>query len=359
MKGTRFWFTALCCTLITVLVFFFLPHNAYLRYQLLDVGVYAKAKWIYERVNLSETPIDIAFIGTSHTLNGIDSQLVESQINANTDKKRHVVNFAIPHLGRDMHYTLIHMLLQKHTPEAIVLEVRESEARDMHPGTHYIAESASLINAPLIVNLRYAGNLVRQPGRNLKVALNSLFPWLSTLSFSKSASDIADHKNYALTFPDDRTRPLSPGKQKLDEERRNENISAPYKYNHISDIKSLLFFNANNTYVKRIQALAAEKGVDIYYLYLPDYGTEEFPLRNIYMNNWDEMIYPDFQFYQKAEYFNDLGHLNAEGARLMSEFVGQVLSCKLESAVRDQNDGTMITQYVDVGAAQNQKKELQ
>ncbi len=343
MTLARFWQVALFTAITCLMLFFFLPHNKYVRYQLLDIGVYAKAKWIYERAHFSNTPIDIAFIGTSHTLNGIDSELVQRRLNDNANTKRHVVNFAIPHLGRDMHYTLIDMLLSEHKPQAIILEVRESEARDMHPGTHYIADSSSLIYAPLLVNLRYAGNLIRQPSRNFKVALNSLFPWLSPFEFEKDASAVPNHKNYALDFPDDRTRPLSPGKQKLDEERQNENRAAPYKYNEVSDLESLLFFNANNTYVKRIQNLAAQKGVDVFYLYLPDYGTKEFPLRNIYIENWEDMIYPDFQFYQNPAYFNDLGHLNAEGARLMSEFVGGELACILENkncySVHELNNG--------------------
>lgn len=331
MTSIRFWQLAVVITVACLLFFLLLPHNKYVRYQLLDIGVYSKATWIFERTHFSSTPIDVAFFGTSHTLNGIDSELVEMHLNAGSSSGRNVVNFAIPHLGRDMHHTLISMLLSEHTPEAIVLEVRESEARDLHPATHYLADSTSLISAPVFVNLRYIGNLIRQPSRNLKVALNSVFQDLSTMAFKKEANDVPDHKNYALSFPDGRPRAMSPGKQKLDEERNNENVTAPYKYNNISELKSFIFFNANNTYVKRIQALAAEKGVEIYYLYLPDYGTSSFPIRNNYVSNYEEMISPSFSFYQEPAYFNDLGHFNALGAELMSKFVGKALACKLEN----------------------------
>lgn len=67
-----------------------------------------------------------------------------------------------------------------------------------------------------------------------------------------------------------------------------------------------------------------------FYLYLPDYGTTECSLKNTYIANWEEIIYPDFQFYHNPAYFNDFGHTNVEGVRLMSEFIGGEFACKLE-----------------------------
>ncbi len=156
-----------------------LPHNKYIRYQMLDVGAYKAATWIYERIYFDKTPIDVAFFGTSHTMNAIDSEIVESLL---IDK--HVVNFAIPHFGRDMHHTLIKLLLDNRTPETIILEVREDEARDLHPGVHYLADIDDLYSAPLIVNFRYLGNLIRQPLRQLKAINFEIIPNFWGMNFN-------------------------------------------------------------------------------------------------------------------------------------------------------------------------------
>src|ERR1700691_2202941 len=54
-----------------------LPDDRYLRYQALTEKAVVKVGWIYERIHFDPAPIDVVFIGTSHTVFGIDSKKVE------------------------------------------------------------------------------------------------------------------------------------------------------------------------------------------------------------------------------------------------------------------------------------------
>lgn len=318
-KNHRFWILSLVTAILVISIVSLIPHDGYLRYQLLDVGTYKKSKWIYERVHFSKTPIDVAFFGTSHTLNGIDSELVEDIVNAQLDTPRHVVNFSIPHFGRDMHYTLIKLLLEKHKPELIVLELRESEARDLHPGTHYLADSLDLLTAPLILNLRYPGNIIRVPSRNLKSLLHELaYPFTDK---ALRNDDVADHNNMALSFYDGRSRDIFISREELEKQRTAERKSAPYKYQPLPEWKSYLFYNANTEYLKKIKALTDSKNVRLALLYLPEYGTTSIPLRHPLIQRDIPLITAPMPFYQRDDVFNDLGHLNKRGAIVMSELV--------------------------------------
>ena len=57
-----------------------LPHSAYMRYQSLQGTIYDHARWIYERIHFDDTPIDIAFVGSSRTYAGVIPALVEAAL---------------------------------------------------------------------------------------------------------------------------------------------------------------------------------------------------------------------------------------------------------------------------------------
>ncbi len=288
----------------------FIPDSPYTRYRLLDIGAYKSATWIYERIHFDETPIDVAFFGTSHTMNGIDSLVVEQSLG--TDNVR-VVNFAIPHFGRDMHYTLIKQLLENRKPQLIVLEVRESEARDLHPGTHYLAQPEDLYAAPWIVNLRYLGNLIRLPLRAIKTQYYEAFPELFDFHADFAAEKYhGAHFNHALSWPDGKERTRIASEHSLN---AINNLSLPT--NSLEELKFYLFHNANFHYVNQISDLAKKYNVPVAYAYIPSFGApdvsvfaEKYP-----ENQW---LYFDEAIFKQKSNWSDPGHLNKHGALALS-----------------------------------------
>ncbi len=301
----------------------FLPDTPYTRYRLLDIGAYKVATWVYERIHFDDTPIDIAFFGTSHTMNGIDSALVEQSLG---NEATRVVNFAIPHFGRDMHYTLVKELLENRKPKLIVLEVREQEARDLHPGTHYLAQPEDLYSAPWVVNLRYFGNLIRLPLRTLKSTSYDSFPELFGFNAGFSPVDYqGSHLNHALSWPDGKERTRVASEESL---HSLNNLSLPT--NWFGELKFYLFHHANLYYVEQISALAQKHNVPIAYAYIPSFGAPETSLfaEKYPDNKW---LYFDEEIFKQKSNWSDPGHLNRDGATALSIDAAHKLSSYFKS----------------------------
>lgn len=315
--------TCMLASVVMLVGFSFVPDSPYTRYRLLDVGAYKAATWIYERIHFDDTPIDVAFFGTSHTMNGIDSRLVEQSLD---NEGVRVVNFAIPHFGRDMHYTLIKQLLESRKPKLIVLEVREKEARDLHPGTHYLAQPEDLYGAPWIVNLRYFGNLIRLPLRTIKSKSYDYFPELFGFNANFSAEDYyGAHLNHALSWPDGKERTRVASEQSLNV---MNNISLPS--NGLEELKFYLFHHANMHYIEQISSLANKYNVPIAYAYIPSFGAPEV---SVFEERYPDKkwIYFDSGIFKQKSNWSDPGHLNTFGAIALSLDAANKLSPYLKN----------------------------
>src|SRR5947208_1211790 len=89
-----------------------LPHERYLRFQSLTELAVVKAGWIYERTHFDPSPIDIVFIGTSHTVMGVDSDLVERACREKGTSRCATVNFALEHLGRNVQWLIAREVIE-------------------------------------------------------------------------------------------------------------------------------------------------------------------------------------------------------------------------------------------------------
>ncbi len=99
---------------------------------------------VLERIDQDTNPIDIAFIGTSHTMDGID----DSDLQASLEKagvRANVANLGVMWMGRDLHLWLTRRLLAHKTPKLIVLEINEHEPPYGHPLMPYVAAASDML----------------------------------------------------------------------------------------------------------------------------------------------------------------------------------------------------------------------
>ena len=92
-------------------------------YKRLQNDCYGYAGWIYDRIYTNPNPVDIAFVGSSHTINGVDDKLINSKIQG-----KQVTNFGYCRPGRNLDYLMVRDLIEKKHPELIILEMREYDA---------------------------------------------------------------------------------------------------------------------------------------------------------------------------------------------------------------------------------------
>lgn len=329
----RYFFVIFSLTLAFILCSLSaIPHNRYIRFQQLagESIHYMRSKWIYERIHFDQTPIDIAFIGTSHTQSGINSKLVEETLRKN-GIDQHVVNFSIPHLGRDLHYLLTRELIENRNIKTIIIELQEVEFRAPHPAFQRLADVSDLISSPLIINTGYFENLVRLPLRQWVLFLHTQLPFLTT------NKPEFNHLNYEGLHWDDTyithgtTTPrlalltedsLRQSSEKL-EKNRLDKLSFAEKFT-LPNQKHSLLKRYNYFYLKNLLDLARAKDVEIVFLYLPFFHGPEQPEAANFALNYGSILSPteilgDPRVWQNAD------HLNFGGANRLSVWVGQQL----------------------------------
>lgn len=326
MNGKRYWVITFIATLAFLAILVALPHQKYLRYQALEIGAYSKSKWIYERIHFDPANIDIAFLGTSHTLNGIDSGILSAKLSQLTGRTVVATNLAIPHYGRDMHLALGRELLSKRRPKVLVIEIRESEVRDSHPATHYLADRSELITAPLLVNMRYAGNLARLPYRQGHLFLKTMMPSVFGAQHRFDPKTYSGtHLNYTLRSRTGLPRSQATPQAELVTLRQAADVKGQFKLARTNPLKTFLYYNANFTNLRRLVAESRAADVQVLFLYLPNHGSASRPVDWLVYESMAPVVYPDLQSLYAANVWFDLGHLNADGAIKLSNEIAHKL----------------------------------
>ena len=113
---------------------------------------------LYNRTRTDPRPVDVAFFGSSHTVNGIDDAGLEADLAA-----RHlpvkVANMGMFVMGRDLQYRLVRQLFTYRRPRLVVLEINEHVAPLNHPYMPYVGQASDLLACGPTGNLPTMGLL--------------------------------------------------------------------------------------------------------------------------------------------------------------------------------------------------------
>lgn len=308
-----------------------LPHAPYVRFQQLsrESVHYQRVKWIYERIHFDRRPIDIAFIGTSHTQSGVNSAIVEAALAAQGDP-RHVVNFAVPHLGRDLEYLIARELIEQRRIDTLVIEVQQVESRSPHPGFQRLATLTDIAAAPLLINTGVVDNLARLPMRQLELFAATVRPdW-----FGIQAEFHAD--NYEGPHFDDTyrlhgiaaVRTVVHARADFNKELHDIRADIAKKkalarYADFGPLNNALY-RYNDIYLSKMVELAQQHSVKLVFMYLPFLGADPVPERQAWLAQRGDVIVPlaviaDEKLWQNAD------HLNFYGARTLSTWLAAML----------------------------------
>jgi hypothetical protein len=305
-----------------------LPDDPYARFAAAagENKIYLRLRWIYERIHYDATPIDVAFIGTSHTQSAIDSRIVEREL-----KKRgldlHVVNFAIPHLGRDLHYLLTRELLESRTVRELVVEVQDFEPRAPHPAFQRLGSVTDLLDSPLVINTGYAENLARLPRRELDLFLPSLVG-RDSVRFDAGRYE-GPHwddteRLHGFSQLRDGTHPVAYLDRKADELREDLVSKEALARRLVMPDGCSLLKRYNRIYLEKLLALARERNVHVTFLYLPFFHGPDEPTEARYYRFYGDTITPRTVLEDPSSWLN-VDHFNVVGAGKTSQWVGEVL----------------------------------
>lgn len=329
----RLFALGLTAMLVTLAAMVAIPHDRYVRWQDERTEAYARLGWVYERIHYDPTPTDIALIGTSHTMNGLDGLAIAQRIAADGTRGEGgrcltVTNLAIPAYGRNLHWAIAHELLGARRPRAIVLEVFENETRKAHPVFSHVADSGDLLTAPMLVNQNYVADLIRLPYRQLRLGIESLSPATFGL---KPRFDPADYDGSTV----DNTRLVNVGGRALTPplttvmdpaaleqaaaiDRANKNL------NMLPKVLERYEYAVPRHYVSAILSEADKAGVPVYLLYLPGYGMPPRPVDMRLFQGRPMLEVNDLL--RRRDRWHDVAHLNAQGAAAVSTHVADLLA---------------------------------
>jgi hypothetical protein len=314
----------------------FLPHDRYILFQTVaaESDYSFPLKWIYERIYDDPTAIDIAFVGTSHTQSGVNSAVVESTLRAHGDPA-HVVNFALPFLGRDLEYLIVKELLTTRTIRQLVIELQESEPIYPHPAFQRLADPADILSAPMLLNTGYLLNLVTLPQRQVSLFARSCFPSLFGLHPAFAPADYAGphwDDTYAMHtrqgFDNPRTAVHPPAffdPYVLNLRRAAAENQALARWLEFLPFRHNLLYRYNWHYLEAMIALAQQHKVGIVFLYLPSFNGPDSPDDVAAFSRLAPVLVPR-QALENAALWQNVGHFNAAGAEELSRWLGTMLS---------------------------------
>lgn len=323
---TGLLFTVVACILIALS----LPHDAYVRYQAMSGTIFERARWIYERIHFDETPIDIAFLGSSRTARGVISPDVEAQL-AERGIDVRIANFSLPASGFDVRLPIVRELLEQHDPDLVVISVVEQFPREGHQAFGDLASAGEVLQSPWIVNRNLPENLARLPIRQIQLATADHLP--EAFGYQPAF----DPATYAGTSIDPRI--FNPGRARgpktaedieaLEKEARfrRRNLTPPI----LPDQLSWLEFNIPRTYLRRIAELVESEGAELAFLYLPFYGGFAEPAEKAWLEQYGPVLSADFLM-DDPHLYNDAAHVSESGAVLVTDWLSGLLADMLDPA---------------------------
>jgi len=337
-RARTFFPVAALAALLTLVGLVSLPHNDYVRFNSLTDKEVVKLGWIYERLHFDTTPIDVVFVGSSHTLFGVDSEQVEkSALESGT--ALNVVNFGLAHLGRNMQWLLAKEAIETRSLRMIVIELQYDESRALHPAFFAVAKAADVIQAPVIINTSFASDIARLPARQASLFLRSVMPGVIGAQTKFQASlyrgahwDDTYVERGSLAHPlkdiPPRIHGLKP--EKIDAERaswerlRSSKLKLPQRI-------TFLETRANFQYLTAIVDLAHARGVQVRFVYLPTYGDPSTPENAAFYAGLASTWGPPAEVFAPLAHWHDINHLNYSGALALSSWTGRQLAKDLSN----------------------------
>jgi len=291
---------------LLLLIVLALPVKERAKFTGLKEDCFYQAIWLHDRMFLNPKPIDIAFIGSSHTINGIDDGLIEHELDS---FHLSVVNLGYCRYGDNLYFTLVKDLLSVKKPKMIFLEVREDEDRYSHPVFPYLADPMDVwmawpwFNRDILsddaVSLRYRVQLARQDF----IPADTLFPVRQEdHGFASSADTVAQ----AIL-----------SKIKV---RRMEHKWA------MGSLERGFYMAFPRAYIRKIGELCREHDVQLVFIYLPEYASGLWqPLESSTYIKYGKILIPPKEIFESTSYWGDESHLNQAGAKVLSAWVAAMI----------------------------------
>jgi hypothetical protein len=307
MKRLLFHIVIFLAPLVILLII--VPVNKRMKYLGLKNDCFNHAIWIHDRIYENPDPVDIAFLGSSHTINGINDMLLSEKLDG-----LNAVNFGYCRLGRNLDYVLLKEILQKKEIKKLVVEVRESEDRYSHPVFPSIAAGEDVFLPYPFFDRDILSDMWQHVAYKVELYQDSFYKADSITPFRMDDFGFAAHPDTAsVAFLDEikvkRSRPKT----------------------EISVIEKSLTNKYPEGYLKKIGKICNNNSIDLYFLFLPSYGSQVHePAEMKIYKELGTVLLPPVQLFEDKDNWFDENHFNMAGAAKLSEWLSGELMAPRE-----------------------------
>ena len=299
-----------CFLIIPFMVLFKAPYSKEFAYHFIEGDCYNHGAWIFDRITKNLTPIDVAFIGSSHTIHAIQEKKIEQILGSND----HLVNLGYCRSGRNFEFMLLKVLLEHKAPKLIVIEVYEDEVKNSHDMFPYLADSRDLLLTPTLINRDYFSDVYNGASARLEY-------FKAKYVFGRR-----------ITEPTTELYGYGAGDRIATEDELTKNIAAwqkrfkRFEPESIEKIKMKYPF----AYLAKMIRVINEKNIPIVFVYLPESGSKlKKPKYAEYYQSIGPLLFPPQNIFENTTNWMDATHLNDQGSELLSVWMAEQLKREL------------------------------
>jgi hypothetical protein len=295
---------------IPIVILFLMPYSKEFAYHYIENDCYNHGAWIFDRITKNKVQIDVAFIGSSHTIHAFQEKKMEESLGQNY----HLANFGYCRYGRNLQYTILKLLLQHKSPKLIVLEVCEDEEKNSHDIFPYLAETDDLLFTPTLINRDYFSDLYYGASARLEC-------FKETYIFNKKVPE-----------PDNGLYGYGEAERTATKEEMTDNEKAWQRRLKRKTFKSVedVQLRYPLAYLKKMVELVKEKNISLVFVYLPESGSKlKVPKLVEYYQSIAPLLIPPKSVFDDSTNWMDASHLNDKGSEILSEWMANQLKNEL------------------------------
>ena len=289
--------------IIGAVILFDRPYDKKFAYHYIEDNCFNHGSWVYERIFESDKNVDLAFIGSSHSLNAIQDSLMDVLINKDRPDSLHCVNFGFCWLGFNAEYLILKDLLENKSPNAVVLELREWTENTDHIIFPYIAATSDIIEQPFYSKLSCVSN-----------CFTALLSRWEYLRFGFDKLDTSSRSTDLYGFE---PRGETATKEELEKQIVFQNKRFGADGTHLNNTVRKF----DEFYLNKIIELCKAHNADLYFLYLPSYGEILGGPVDRKLFPTDKLLIPPKTILNDATNWSNTSHLNEKGAKELTEWL--------------------------------------
>jgi hypothetical protein len=299
----RLWLNIALFLLPLILVVLLIPVDKRLNFVELKEDCFYHGVWLYDRIHLNPAPIDIAFLGSSHTVNSINDTVI---MNACGDTSLHIVNLGYCRYGVNLYYAILKEVIRMKRPKIVFIEVREEENRYSHPVFPYIADPVDVVTESPFFNQDLISDYADFYGYRIKLLKTRYFREDTTVSVKAADYGFA-------SSPDTASPSYLAGI--MEKNRNGKRTGSPF----MRGIEMAF----PRHYLGKIAKLCNKAGIRLMFIYIPQYGNSGvIPKELSTYQGFGKVLIPPDRIFEDPDNWFDENHLNQSGASKLSEWIG-------------------------------------